>query len=71
MTAKKDEREFSRWLAEQDQSAWPDKLKVSAERALLTLKSLDQRDVHKSESLMEESRKDLAAFAAAYAEWRA
>jgi hypothetical protein len=62
-------REFDRWMAETS-TDWPQSLKDAGQRALLTLKSLDQPNAHKSAAFMEASRQDLAAFAAAYAEWK-
>jgi len=63
-------RDFDRWLTEQDQSTWPEELKVAAARALLTLKTMNQKAFAQSEALQRLSKEDLTAFAAAYAEWR-
>ncbi len=63
-------REFERWLADAG-GAFPRPLFDLALRALLTLRSLDQPNVEKSPAFMAASKKDLADFAAAYAEWKA
>lgn len=60
-------REFERWYVECE-GGWPDELRATAYRALLTLKSLDQPNL--SPAFLEASKADLQAFAVAYAEWR-
>src|ERR1041385_7264311 len=62
-------RAFERW-GDENHHAWPEPLRVAADRALLTLKSMDQPAFAKSEVLQRESAKDLQAFAVAYAEWK-
>ena len=63
-------REFERWLAGQDRSGWTLGLKLGSERALLTLRSMDQPAFAQSDALQRLAKADLQAFAAAYAEWR-
>jgi len=59
-------RDFESWLDEQ-RSSMPPAIQVMAERALLTLQSLDQVNATKSEAFMAASRADLRAFAEAWA----
>ncbi len=60
-------REFERWYME-SRDFWPAPLDAAGQRALLTLKSLDQRNL--SPAFLEASKADLQAFATAYAEWK-
>ena len=62
-------REFDRWYYER-RSDWPQPLQDAGQRALLTLKTLDQPDAFKSPAFMAASKKDLQDFASAYAEWK-
>ena len=61
-------REFERWKDEVS-AEWPQSLKDAGHIALLTPRHLDQPNAHKSAVFMASSKRDLAAFAAAYAEW--
>ena len=61
--------EFDKWMSEQDWPRMPVTLLRLARRAHMTLKSLDQANASKSPAFMEASRKDLLAFAEAYADW--
>ena len=62
-------RAFERWMAEVS-GDWPQELKDAGHIAMLTLRTLDQPDAHKSRAFMEASRKDLMNFAVAFTEWR-
>lgn len=59
-------RDFQSWLDEQ-RSSMPPAIQVLAERALLTLQSLDQKNAAESKVFMAESAADVRAFAEAWA----
>lgn len=59
-------REFQGWLDEQ-RASMPPAIQVMAERALLTLQSLNQKNAANSEAFIAASKADLRAFAEAWA----
>lgn len=62
-------REFENWLDEQ-RALMPPAIQVMAERALLTLQSLDQKNATESKAFMASSAADVRAFAEAWAAHR-
>jgi hypothetical protein len=60
--------EFDAWYRA-NLNEWPTALRDAGQRVSLTLASLDQANASKSPAFMEASRKDLLAFAEAYADW--
>lgn len=59
-------KEFERWFrANRDQ--WPTELQAAGERALLSLKVMNQVGFEQSLALQQSVAKDLMAFAAAWA----
>jgi hypothetical protein len=63
-------QEFARWLIAQDKTCWPDALLTKAERARLSLQSMEQPAFDQSEALQTGTARDLHAFTQAYEEWK-
>lgn len=59
-------RQFQDWLDRQDQTTWPADLRDKAQRALLVLKTLDQKAAWQSKAMQSANKQDLQAFADAY-----
>lgn len=61
--------EFAKWFKE-NRDGWSPELQVAGERALLTLKALDQPKATQSEIFIRVSKTDLTKFAELYARER-
>jgi len=64
---------FGKWLIDQDKTEWPEALLANAERARLSLQSMEARGPSEAgigKVMDEANKKDLQDFAAAYAEWK-
>ncbi len=63
---------FTRWSAEKSADEnWPAHLRDKAERVRLALATLDQKAAEHAPIIKTKTAKDIAAFAAAYADFKA